>query len=69
MNSILDYTVSLFSKSRARATWREDQPVIRAERVLHRLNLLDERTEKEKTVNTRSYLCPEPLKVSAVSVY
>lgn len=68
MNTILDYTVSLFAKSRARVTWRDDQPVIRAERVLHRLNLLDEHTEKEKTVNTRSYLCPEPLKFSAVSI-
>ena len=68
MNSIIDYTVSLFAKSRARAKWREDQPVIRAVRVLHRLNLLDEHTEKEKTVKTRSYVCPEPLKFSAVSV-
>ena len=67
MNNILDYTVSLFAKSRTRATWSEVQPVIRAERVLHRLNLLDEYSEKEKTVNTRSYLCPEPLKFSVVS--
>ena len=67
MNTILDYTVSLFSKSRARAKWRGDQPVIRAERILHRLNLLDEYSDKEKMVNTRSYLCPEPLRFSAVS--
>ena len=67
MQSILDYSVSLFSKSRARAKWSEDQPVIRAERVIHRLNLLDELTEKEKQVKTRSYLCPEPLRISAVS--
>ena len=68
MQNILDYTVSLFSKSRARATWTEKQPVIRAERVIHRLNLLDEVSEKEKIVNTRSYLCPEPLRISAVSL-
>ena len=67
MDSILEYTVSLFSKSRARVTWRDDQPVIRAEKVLHRLNLLDEYTKEEKEVRTRSYLCPEPLKFSAVS--
>ena len=67
MNTILDYTVSLFSKSRNRAKWREEQPVIRAEKVLHRLNLLDEHTDKEKSVKTRSYLCPEPLRFSAVS--
>ena len=69
MNTILDYSVSLFSKSRARAKWRLDQPVIRAERILHRLNLLDQHSDKEKTVNTRSYLCPEPLKWSAVSTH
>lgn len=66
MKNILEYTVSLFSKSRKRATWREDQPVILADKALHRLNWLDDLTEKEKTMNTTSYLCPEPLKFSAV---
>ena len=66
MNNILDYTVSLFSKSRARATWRLDQPVLVAHRVLHRRNWLDEWNEAEKNVKTLSYVCPEPLKFSAV---
>ena len=68
MDSILDYSVSLFSKSRSRATWREDQPVMRVEKVLHRLNWLDELTEKEKKVETTCYVCPEPLKFSAVCI-
>lgn len=68
MNSIIDYTVSLFSKSRARATWRIDQPVILAHRILHRRNWLDDWSEAEETVKTLSYICPEPLKFSAVSV-
>lgn len=67
MNNILDYTVSLFAKSRARATWREDQPVILAEKVLHRRNWLDEITEKEKIMQSKCYVCPEPLRISAVS--
>ena len=67
MNNILDYTVSLFAKSRARATWRDDQPVILAEQVLHRRNWLDEITEKEKVMRYKCYVCPEPLKISAVS--
>ena len=68
MTSILDYSVSLFSKSRLRATWREDQPVMKVEKVLHRLNWLDELTEKEKKAETTCYLCPEPLRFSAVCI-
>ncbi|MCJ1283293.1 Dicer-like protein 1 [Xylographa opegraphella] len=67
MDTILDYTVSLFSKSRARATWRKDQPVLLAHRVLHRRNWLDDWSESEQNSKTISYLCPEPLKFSAVS--
>ena len=67
MNTIIDYSVSLFSKSRARVTWNHDQPVILAERILHRLNWLDDYTEKENAVKTRAYVCPEPLKISTVS--
>ncbi|KAI9877073.1 MAG: Dicer-like protein 1 [Pleopsidium flavum] len=66
MKNILDYTVSLYAKSRARATWRHDQPVILTQRVLHRRNWLDEITEKEKVLRNKSYVCPEPLKFSAL---
>ncbi|KAL8726964.1 MAG: hypothetical protein Q9181_005872 [Wetmoreana brouardii] len=65
MNTILDYSVSLFSKSRKRAVWRQDQPVIYAHRILRRLNWLDEYTEKERNVKTDAYVCPEPLLFSA----
>jgi len=66
MENILDYTVSLFSKSRARATWRPDQPVMLAHRVLHRRNWLDDWSQSEQEVKTLAYLCPEPLRFSAV---
>ena len=66
MNNILEYTVSLFSKSRARVTWRHEQPVILAHRVLHRRNLLDEIDAAEKEIPTLSYVCPEPLRFSAL---
>lgn len=68
-NTILDYTISLTKESRKRhaSTWCVDQPVIRAEKVLHRLNLLDEHGQKEKDINTRAYVCPQPLNISAVS--
>ncbi|KAL8714323.1 MAG: hypothetical protein Q9220_001654 [cf. Caloplaca sp. 1 TL-2023] len=68
MNSIIDYSVSLFAKSRERAKWREDQPVIFAHRVLHRLNWLDEYTEEETRARRNAYICPEPFLFSAVSV-
>ena len=67
MNSILDYTVSLFSKSRKNVVWRQEQPVIYARKILHRLNWLDEYTEKERNVKTDAYVVPEPLLFSAVS--
>ncbi|KAL8854373.1 MAG: hypothetical protein Q9221_000860 [Calogaya cf. arnoldii] len=66
MNTIIDYTVSLFSKSRQRAVWQQDQPVIFAHRILHRLNWLDEYTEEESKVKKNAYVCPEPLLFSAL---
>ena len=65
--NILDYSVSLFSKARGRAKWQDDQPVFLAHRNLHRLNWLDQLQEQELKAMTVSYLCPEPLKFSAVS--
>lgn len=68
MDSIINYTTShLYKNSKLKVKWEDDQPVILAQKVLHRLNLLDEITEKEKGVNTTAYLCPQPLKISAVS--
>ena len=67
MDDILNYSVSLYAKSRARATWRDDQPVLQCTRLLHRLNWLDEWNEKEKAARTAAYVVPEPLGISAVS--
>ena len=68
MENILEYTVSLFAKSRARMKdlWKMDQPVILAHRILHRRNWLDDWDETEKSSRTLAYLCPEPLRFSAV---
>ncbi|KAL9599469.1 MAG: hypothetical protein Q9219_003808 [cf. Caloplaca sp. 3 TL-2023] len=66
MDSILDYSVSLFPKARKKAVWRQNQPVIHAHRILHRLNWLDDFTAKELQVNTKAYVCPEPLLFSAL---
>ena len=65
--NILDYTVSLFKKSRERAKWNPNQPVLLADRVRHHLNWLDELPDKDNEEKTTCYLCPEPLLISAVS--
>lgn len=66
-DSILDYSVSLFKNARAKRVWDPSQPVIKAEKVLHRRNWLAEADAKETEGKVVSYLCPEPLKISVVS--
>ena len=65
-DSILDYSITLFKNSRMKASWSPDQPGLLAHRVLHRRNWLDDFTEKETCGPTTSYICPEPLLISAV---
>lgn len=69
MEDIMNYCLSLSKNSRARflstCDWR--QPVLRAELVRLRRNLLDRVTETENMIETRSFICLEPLKISAVS--
>ncbi|KAI5212191.1 hypothetical protein AUEXF2481DRAFT_75327 [Aureobasidium subglaciale EXF-2481] len=67
---IIDYTVSLWHKTRKmkKTSWNLDQPVLEAERVLHRRNMLAEPTTKEEQEGSkiRSYICPEPLIISSL---
>ena len=65
-DNIIEYTVSLFAKSRSKIKWRTDQPVIEAQRILHRRNLLDDMDNNEKDSRTLAFIVPEPLKHSAV---
>ncbi|KAI9794454.1 MAG: Dicer-like protein 1 [Peltula sp. TS41687] len=66
-DNIWHYSTSLFKKSRSKVTFKENQPVIVAHRVLHRRNWLDHITEKEKNMTSKCYICPEPLQISALS--
>ncbi|KAI9829853.1 MAG: hypothetical protein M1819_005951 [Sarea resinae] len=66
MDNILDYSVSLFKKSRLKAQWNKQQPVVAANKVLFRRNYLDEITPQEHGSTTKCYVCPEPLKISAL---
>lgn len=67
MNNILDYSVSLFSASRGKATWNGSQSVMRAYQLPQRINWLDDFTEQQHKVKTKAWLCLEPLLISAVS--
>lgn len=69
MDDILNYCLSLFKNARKRflETCNWNQPVVRAELVRLRRNLLDKMTDQERAVETRCVICPEPLKISAVS--
>lgn len=68
---IINYTVSLWRKTREtkKTSWNLEQPVLEAEKILHRRNMLAEPTAKEAqdASKVRSFICPEPLIISAVS--
>lgn len=64
--NILDYSVSLFKNSRAKVTWTPEQPVIEAEKITFRRNMLATPDRKEVDVKTAAYLCPEPLRISVI---
>ncbi|KAL4931531.1 putative RNA helicase/RNAse III [Aspergillus undulatus] len=68
MNNIMNYCISLSETSRERflskCNW--DQPVLRAQLVRLRRNMLDKMTDKEKEAATRCVICLEPLKISPI---
>ncbi|KAL2829943.1 hypothetical protein BDW59DRAFT_141506 [Aspergillus cavernicola] len=68
MDSIMNYCISLSKNSRAKFMSQCDwnQPVLRAELVRLRRNLLEKMTEQEKKIETRCFICLEPLRVSAI---
>ncbi|KAL3472099.1 hypothetical protein BJX99DRAFT_266234 [Aspergillus californicus] len=68
MDSIMNYCISLSKNSRAKFLSKCDwnQPVLRAELVRLRRNLLDKMSEQEKGTETRCFVCLEPLMVSAI---
>jgi endoribonuclease Dicer len=67
---ILDHSVSLWSNSRKSQVFHEDQPVMKMYQIPTRRNFLDKMTEDDKKDDqknqTTCYVCPEPLRFSAV---
>jgi endoribonuclease Dicer len=70
-NSVLEFSVSLFKKSRGKVQWNSAQPVVTAvfSPYTTRRNLLAKpgaRETSDKKVS-KAYICPEPLRISALS--
>lgn len=65
--NIREYSVSIWTRTRASRVWKDDQPVVEAELVSLRRNLLDDFDEKREDAKT-CFVIMEPLRVSAVSV-
>ncbi|KAK8161000.1 hypothetical protein BKA80DRAFT_311181 [Phyllosticta citrichinensis] len=65
---ILNYSISLYKMSRQKQDpiWDRQQPVVEARQVLHRRNMLAGAETKELELRTKVYLCPEPLRISAL---
>jgi endoribonuclease Dicer len=69
MQSLLHYTCSLYggAKDKFMLVANKNQPVLKTELVSIRRNVLDRMSDAEKDMVTEYYVCPQPLKVSAVS--
>ncbi|KAF1994791.1 dicer-like protein 1 [Amniculicola lignicola CBS 123094] len=69
MDNILDYSVSLWTKSRERKVWDLTQPVLEVEKIPFRRNLLAlvEKDEDEVKMKPIAWVCPEPLRISALT--
>lgn len=66
-HDILNYSVSLWSKSRSKMAFKEDQPVVEAEIISTRRNLLDDRVHLDSLEQKTCFLVLETLRISPVS--
>lgn len=66
-DSIISYSVKLWKASRLKRTWDVNQPVVVADKIQHRLNILTVPNEAEQAAITHCYICPEPMEISQLS--
>ncbi|KAG8627840.1 hypothetical protein KVT40_003713 [Elsinoe batatas] len=66
--SVLTTTISLWKKSKLKATYTPVQPVLEAEKLLHRRNMLADVVDKELQGKAKCYICPQPLRISRIPV-
>lgn len=65
-HNIREYSVSIWSRTRASRVWKDDQPVVETEIIPLRRNLLDDFEGDGEAAKT-CFVIMEPLRVSAVS--
>jgi endoribonuclease Dicer len=67
--TILEFSNSAYAKSRAKAQFYPEQPVIQVLRMSLRRNYLDRptATEMETSSSPKCFICPEPMIISSVS--
>ncbi|KAK3318445.1 hypothetical protein B0H66DRAFT_557274 [Apodospora peruviana] len=65
---ILNYSISLWSRSRSRMTFRHEQPVVEAQLMPIRRNLLDDNIPDEDLQPKKCFLILEPLRISPLPV-
>ncbi|EFX03018.1 rnase3 domain containing protein [Grosmannia clavigera kw1407] len=63
-HDILNYSVSLWSKARSKMSIKENQPVVEAEIITNRRNLLDDRVHLDNPEQKICFLVLETLKIS-----
>lgn len=67
-SNILEYSISLWAKSRSQRTFDPDQRVIEAEYISLNRNLLDEYAAPNEERKTKAFLIMEPLIISPVTL-
>ena len=69
MDSILDYSDRRWLRSRDINRWHQNQPVLEVEKIPFRRNHLArvEDKEQEASGNSKTVICPEPMRISNVS--
>jgi endoribonuclease Dicer len=70
MDTILDYSDSKWLRSRNIDKWHKNQPVLEVEKIPFRRNHLAHVEDKETEVlgNLKTVICPEPMRISNVSI-
>lgn len=65
--SIIEYSFQAWRKTKLSKVFIQGQPVVEAEIIPLRRNMLAAPEQKEVSVSTKAYLCLEPLRISALT--
>lgn len=66
--NIVSSSCALFGQARAARSWDASQPVLEAQRVSYRINLLATPSTQDVSKPSKCFVCPEPLVISRLPV-